>query len=325
MQKPVIAVLTAENEDFPPGLGAITDAAELRLANSRESLERALPGADILLVTDFRTEMLAECWHLADRLQWVHATSAGVDALMFPALQDSAIPVTNARGIFDGPIAEFVLGLVLAFAKDLPASVRYQDQHVWQHRDTEQIAGKRALIVGAGAIGRRIGRLLAGAGLAVDAVARSAREGDADFGRVHAQETLLDQLPEADYVVVAAPLTDTTRGLFGRQAFAAMKPTARFINIGRGPIVETDALVEALRNGEIAGAGLDVFEQEPLPADHPLWDLPQAILTAHMAGDVVGWREALSEQFLDNFRRWQAGEALQNVVDKARGYVPPTR
>ncbi len=323
MQQPVIAVLTGEGEELPPGLDAISDAADLRLANSRESLEQALPGADILLVTDFRTEMLAECWHLADRLQWVHATSAGVDALMFPGLQNSDIPITNARGIFDRPIAEFVLGLVLAFAKDLPASVRYQDQHAWQHRETETIRNKRALIIGAGAIGREIGRMLAAAGMQVDAVARSARQDDRDFGRVYAQHTLLEHLPEADFVVVAAPLTDATRGLFDHEAFAAMKPEARFINIGRGPIVDTEALVEALDNDAIAGAGLDVFEEEPLPAGHPLWDFPQAILSAHMAGDVVGWQEALTMQFLENFRRWQAGDALHNVVDKRRGYVPP--
>ncbi|WP_290649871.1 D-2-hydroxyacid dehydrogenase [Aquisalimonas sp.] len=325
MQQPVVTVLTAEDEPLPPGLDAVADAAELRLANSRTSLEQALPGTDVLLVTDFRTDILADCWRLADRLQWVHATSAGVDALMFPGLQHSDIPVTNARGIFDRPIAEFVLGLVLAFAKDLPASVRYQDRHQWRHRDTEEIRGKRALIIGAGSIGRQIGRVLGAVGMDVHAVARSAREDDPDFGRVHASHALLEQLPNADYVVVAAPLTGDTRGLFGAEAFAAMHPRARFINIGRGPIVQTDALVEALRNQTIAGAGLDVFEEEPLPADHPLWGFPQAILSAHMAGDVIGWREALTEQFVNNFRRWRAGESLQNVVDKRRGYVPPSR
>lgn len=325
MEQPVIAVLTAEDEPLPPGLDPIADQTSLLLANNRESLEQALPKADILLVTDFRTDMLAECWHLATRLRWIHATSAGVDALMFPELQSSSIPVTNARGIFDRPIAEFVLGLVLAFAKDLPASVRYQDQRQWQHRDTEKVEGKRALIIGAGSIGRKIGRLLGAVGLEVDAVARTARDDDPDFGRVHAQDTLLQQLPEADFVVVAAPLTDDTRGLFSTAAFAAMSPHARFINIGRGPIVDTDALVEALRAGTIAGAGIDVFEEEPLPRDHPLWTFPQAILSAHMAGDVVGWREALTKQFLANFRRWQADEPLHNVVDKVRGYVPPVQ
>ncbi len=325
MNSPVIAVLTAEGEPLPPGLEAIAERAELRLANSRERLEAALPGAEILLVTDFRTEMLEACWDQADALRWIHATSAGVDALMFPRLRDSDIPVTNARGIFDRPIAEFVLGVVLAFAKDLPASVRYQDRGEWVHRDTQSVRGRRALIVGAGAIGRQIGRLLAAAGLEVDAVARTARGDDPDFGRIHAQDDLLEHLPEADFVVVAAPLTEATRGLFDLRAFSAMNPEARLINIGRGPIVVTGDLVAALREGAIAGAALDVFEEEPLPPEHPLWRFPQAILTAHMAGDVVGWREALIEQFLGNLYRWEAGEALENVVDKGRGYVPPPR
>ena len=321
MQQPVIAVLTGEGEALPPGLDTIADTAELRLANSREGLEQALPGADILLVTDFRTEMLAECWPLADRLQWVHATSAGVDALMFPGLQNSEIPITNARGIFDRPIAEFVLGLILCFAKDFPGSLRHQAEREWVHRETERIEGKRALVVGAGSIGRQIGRLLNAVGLSVTAMGRSAREDDPDFGQVHAADQLHALLPDADYVVVAAPLTPDTEGLFDATAFSLMQPTARFINIGRGPIVRTEDLVAALDNGEIAGAGLDVFEQEPLPANHPLWTMQNAILSAHMAGDVIGWKEALSEQFVANFKRWQAGEPLQNLVDKERGYA----
>ena len=325
MEKPVVAVLTADNESLPPGLEAVADTADLRLANSRESLESCLPVADVLLVTDFRTDILEDCWHQASRLQWIHATSAGVDALMFPELQRSNLPVTNARGVFDRPIAEFVLGLVLAFAKDIPASVRYQDQHQWQHRETETVRGKRALVVGAGAIGRQIGRMLAAADMTVDAIARTPRTDDPDFGQIHSNDSLLERLPEADFVIVAAPLTDDTRGLFGGKAFDAMKSTARFINIGRGPIVDTDALVQALESGSIAGAGLDVFEEEPLPENHPLWRFPQAILSAHMAGDVVGWQAALTEQFLDNFRRWRAGEDLVNLVDKQQGYVPPLR
>jgi phosphoglycerate dehydrogenase-like enzyme len=130
-------------------------------------------------------------------------------------------------------------------------------------------------------------------------------------------------LPEADFVVVAAPLTDSTRGLFNASAFKQMGSHARLINIGRGPIVDTDALVGALEAQELAGAALDVFEQEPLPEDHALWGMEQVIVSPHMAGDFQGWREALSEQFLDNFDRWRNGESLENVVDKDRGYVPP--
>jgi len=139
---------------------------------------------------------------------------------------------------------------------------------------------------------------------------------DVGYGQLH------QRLAEYDFVVVAAPLTPATEGLFDAAAFAAMAPEARFINIGRGPIVRTDDLVAALREGQIAGAALDVFEEEPLPANHPLWDLPNTHLSAHMAGDVSGWRRALSEQFIDNFRRWRRGDPLRNLVDKEQGFVP---
>ncbi len=322
--KPVVAVVTAADEDWPPGLEPLHGEAELMLCNDQDSLSRYLPQADIVMVTDFRTDLLEDVWPDEHRIQWIHATSAGVDALMIPPIRDSDIPVTNARGVFDRPIAEFVLGQVLSFAKDFPGSLRYQQQHQWRHRDTERIEGKQALVVGAGSIGRQIARLLGAVGMRVDGMARSARDSDPDFDRVHPSDLLLQQLPEADYVIIAAPLTDETRGLFDAQAFRAMKASARLINIGRGPIVQTDALVQALRDGELAGAGLDVFEEEPLPEDHPLWTFPNVLISAHMAGDVVGWRETLIRQFIDNFRCWQQGKALPNQVDKARGYVPPT-
>ncbi|MCC5858122.1 MAG: D-2-hydroxyacid dehydrogenase [Ectothiorhodospiraceae bacterium] len=321
--KPAIAVLAAADEGWPPGLEALEGEAELKLCNDRGSLSRHLPEADILLVTDFRTELLEDVWPREHRIGWIHATSAGVDALMIPPIRDSAIPVTNARGVFDRPIAEFVLGLVLSFAKDFPGSLRYQQQCRWQHRDTERIEGQQALVVGAGSIGRQIARLLGAVGMRVDGVARSARDSDPDFERVHPADSLLEHLPDADFVVIAAPLTDDTRGLFGAGAFRAMKTSARLINIGRGPIVQTDALIRALEAGELAGAGLDVFEEEPLPADHPLWGFPNVLISAHMAGDVVGWRETLIRQFIDHFRCWQQGRDLPNQVDKARGYVPP--
>ena len=318
--KPIIAVLTAADEDRPPGLGPLEPRATLRFTSSRDGLVEAISDADILLVTDFRTTIAREAWPHARRLQWVHATSAGVDAILFPELRESDIPVTNARGIFDRGIAETVLGYILAFAKDFPRSLEMKRRHIWEHRDTERIDGRRVLVVGAGSIGRAIARLLRAAGMVVEGVANHARSHDPDFDTVYRAADLYDTLPRADYVVVATPLTRATRGLFGTEAFRRMAPTARFINIGRGPVVQTDALVEALRNGTIAGAALDVFEQEPLPDDHPLWEMPQVILTAHMAGDFIGWRKALSEQFIDNFERWMHREPLVNLIDKQRGY-----
>ncbi|PSF10691.1 D-2-hydroxyacid dehydrogenase [Marinobacter fuscus] len=319
--RPVITVLSSPGESAPPGIEAIKARAEVRFACDEASLRETLPGTDAMMVTDFRTEALEAAWGSADRLQWIHATSAGVDALMFPALIDSKVTVTNARGIFDRTIAEYVLCTILMFAKDFPTSIRLQINNQWQHRDTERAEGKQVLVVGAGSIGRQIARLVNAIGLNAHGIARTPRPDDPDFVAVHGNDELYEQLSHADYVVIAAPLTPQTEGLFDARAFAAMKSTARLINIGRGPIVNTDALLQALDKGDIAGAGLDVFEEEPLPPEHPLWARENVIMTAHMAGDFIGWKRALTDQFLENFDRWHKGEELFNFVNKGLGYA----
>ncbi len=320
-EKTRILVLTAPDEADLPGLEPIAERAEIRYARDEAALERYLPETDVLLVTDFRTEMLERAWPEKNPIRWVHATSAGVDRLMFPALVASEIQVTNARGVFNRGIAEYVLGAVLLFAKDTLSNLRYQREHRWVHRETELIRGKRALIVGAGAIGAEVAGVLKAMGMTVHGTARSERD-HPPFDHVYANDQLPELLPKADYVVVTAPLTPDTEGLFDRKLFQRMKPEARFINVGRGPIVKTEDLLAALQAGEIAGAVLDVLEEEPLPEDHPLWDLPNVMLSAHMAGDFIGWRRALGEQFVANFERWEKGETLTNLVDKRRGFVP---
>ncbi len=310
-----VVVLTENGPEDLPGLEALPDDTDLRWVEGETALRDALGDAQVLVVTDFRTGLLERCWPDKHQLQWVHATSAGIDALNFPALMDSDIAVTNARGFFDRGIAEYVLGAILLFAKDTLGNLYYQRRRQWCHRDTELIEARRVLVVGAGSIGTRVAGLLRAAGMSVSGLARSARPSD-DFEVIYAAGDLHRVLPEFDFVVITAPLTDETRGLFDRRAFAAMKKSARLINVGRGPIVNTDDLLTALRSGVIAGAALDVFEQEPLPAEHPLWQQPDVMISAHMAGDFVGWRRKLGEQFVANYKRWRAGEELHNLVQK---------
>ncbi|TQF00984.1 MAG: D-2-hydroxyacid dehydrogenase [Spiribacter salinus] len=323
-QPPKIVILTAPGEGLPDGLEALSGEAELLVAEDGVELRAALPGAQVLCVTDFRTNAISEAWSAADSLQWIHATSAGVDALLTAEVRESSIPVTNARGIFDRCIAEYVLGQIIAFCKDFAENQRLQQHHEWRHRETEPVTGRTVLVVGAGSIGRQIAQICGAMGMAVDGIGRRARPGDDDFGAIYAQADLISVLPDYDFVVIAAPLTPDTEGLFGAAEFQAMASSARLINIGRGPIVRTADLVSALQDGEIDGAALDVFEQEPLPAEHPLWDLPNVAISAHMAGDFIGWKRALSEQFITNYRRWAAGDALNNLVDKTHGFVPST-
>jgi phosphoglycerate dehydrogenase-like enzyme len=318
-REPRVLVLDAEPL---PRLDRLEGRARV-LHCDEKTLATRLPEADVLLVWDFLSDAVREAWPGAGpRPAWVHTASAGVDRLLFPELMDSPAVVTNARGVFDRPIAEYVAGLVLAFAKDFLGSWELQRQRRWVHRETAKVHGSRALVVGSGPIGRRVGVTLGALGIEVDLVGRSARDADPDFGRVHASESLPELLPRADWVVCVAPLTPATRGLFGRAAFERMKPGARFINVGRGQhVVEAD-LDAALRGGRLAGAALDVFAAEPLPQDSPLWDAPGLLVSPHMSGDTIGWRQDLAEQFCDNFDRWEAGEPLFNVVDKRLGYVP---
>ncbi|MDI9246089.1 D-2-hydroxyacid dehydrogenase [Marinobacter sp. CHS3-4] len=318
--KPVVTVLTAPGEQEPPGMDALRARAEVRMAWDEATLNDTLPGTNVMMVTDFRTEALAAAWPSADKLEWIHATSAGVDALMFPELIEGNVTVTNARGIFDRTIAEYVLCTILMFAKDFPNSMKLQANHQWKHRDTERAEGQQVLVVGAGSIGGQIGRLCKAIGLKPHGMARTPRHDD-NFVAVHGNDELTEQLGLADFVVIAAPLTPQTEGLFNTETFKAMKSSARLINIGRGPVVKTDDLVEALKTGEIAGAALDVFEEEPLPSDHPLWDMDNVIMTAHMCGDFIGWKRALTDQFLDNLDRWHKGQELFNLVDKKLGYA----
>jgi phosphoglycerate dehydrogenase-like enzyme len=327
--RPVVVV--ARGRNAPPALDAVAAAAEVRYAESPNEFRASLSGAQVLFVADFRSGMLRDAWPHARDLRWIHSSGAGVDPILFPELVRSPVVLTNSRGIYDHAMAEYVLGLMLAFAKHLPETLDLQRRREWRYRETERLDGRTVVIVGAGSIGREIARLLRAAGMRVLGVARRARPGtradggsstDQPFERVAGIEELHTVLPEGDFVVLVLPLTSETRGLFGAEALAKMKRSARLINVGRGPVLDEAALLDAVRSGRIAGAALDVFAGEPLPPDHPLWDVPGVIVSPHMSGDFVGWQAAVSALFVENFQRWLAGRPLLNVVDKERGYVP---
>ncbi|WUK77184.1 D-2-hydroxyacid dehydrogenase [Kribbella sp. NBC_00359] len=303
---------------MPPGLDGL--GVEFRFCDVG-GLGEAVRGARGLMLWDFFSTAVRDVWAEAGSVEWIHVTAAGVDTLLFDELRDSDVVVTNAHGVFDRPIAEYVLGAVIAQAKDSRRSLELQRRHEWQHRETRSILGATALIVGTGAIGRETARLLSAAGLQVRGAGRVARPDDPDFGEVVASSNLSAQVGWADHLVLAAPLTDATRGLVDTEVLAAMRPGAHLINVARGPIVDEVALLNALQDGRIA-ATLDVVDREPLPPDHPLWDAPNVTITAHMSGDVLGWRDTLAAQFATNVRRWLAGEPLLNVVDKKLGYIP---
>ncbi|MFJ2773418.1 D-2-hydroxyacid dehydrogenase [Streptomyces sp. NPDC087300] len=316
MSESTVLVLDAEPPEPPPRLGRLTGRARILHADE-SNLADQLPLADVLLVWDFSSHAVRDAWPgEGPRPRWVHTASAGVDHLMCPELAASDTVVTNARGVFDRPIAEYVAALVLAMAKDLPRTLDLQRERVWEHRETRRVGGTRACVVGSGPIGRAIVDTLKALGITTALVGRTARSG------VHGPADLDRLLARADWVVCAAPLTDDTRGMFDARRFGVMQPSARFVNIGRGALVVEADLVEALTKRWIAGAALDVFEQEPLPRESPLWTAPGLLVSPHMSGDTVGWRDELGAQFVELYEQWAAGEPPANVVDKKRGYVP---
>lgn len=317
---PVVAVVNYT--DTPPERlsSLVGDEATLRAASTRARLEAVLPDAEIALVWAYKSDLLEGSWELAGKVRWVHVAAAGVDRPLFPKLVESSAVLTNAAGVFDRPMAEWVLMCILAYVKEFFDNMEYQRERRWVNREVGVLEGQKALILGAGGVGRDIAHMLGKVGMDVEGVARSRRDGDPDFGTIHPIGDLAGLLPAADYVICALPLTAATRGLLGAEEFALMKPTARFINVGRGASVDEEAMIAALEEGRIAGAALDVFVTEPLPPDSPLWDLPNVYVSPHMSGS--GFEERLAVQFLDNLRRWKTGRPLLNVVDKRLGFVP---
>jgi phosphoglycerate dehydrogenase-like enzyme len=319
--RPKVVVMGASAEEPPPGIEAAAAMADLAFAPAASALAEAIADADAVFAWRSDRELLPEAWPKAMRLRWVQSASDGVDWLLFPELVESEVVVTNARGIFDRPIAEYVMGLMLVFAKGLIGVMEGQRHREWRHHQTEVLSGKRLLVAGVGPIGRAIGRAAFDLGMKVRGAGRTPRPGDEVFEGIAGTDDLADAVGWADYVVDALPATPATRHLFDARVFASMRRSARFINIGRGATVDETALVEALREGRIAGAALDVFEREPLPPDSQLWETPNMIVSPHMSGDFEEWLEAVVRLFVDNLHRFVAGEPLLNVVDKREGYV----
>ncbi|MGU9957718.1 MAG: D-2-hydroxyacid dehydrogenase [Arenicellales bacterium WSBS_2016_MAG_OTU3] len=320
MRKPVVVIQGASGPDELPGLEKIASDAEFRFTKTTQELREAILGADVLFAWNFKESRLQDVWDQAASLKWIHWGGAGVNAALFPELVKSSVRLSNCRGIFDRAMAEYTLGMMLVMAKGLDKVLDDQRATRWQYRMSETIENKNALLVGAGSIGRTIGRLLKANGLNIRAVGRSAREFDEDFDTFTATESLHQELPWADYVILVTPLTAETRGLFGTQQFAQMKTTARFINVGRGPCVNENDLIKALQSNKIAGAALDVYESEPLPESSPLWKLPNVFVSPHISGDFFEVDLVMVNKFLENFKRYKSNHPLLNLVDKKLGY-----
>jgi phosphoglycerate dehydrogenase-like enzyme len=303
----------------------VADVSEwTQLDTAADALEaaRKISGAEIVFLWMKTQSWLQDCWGNADSLKWVQSHSSGLDSLLFPAFVESSVVLTNGRGHFAPPLAEFVMTSALFFAKNLRMLEENRLQRRWQRYHPEELRGQTMGIVGLGGTGLATARLAKAFGMRVLAVKRNIRPGlviDC-VDELVAADRWRDLLPASDYVVNALPLTAETRGMFGVAEFRAMKNTACFINVGRGPTVRETVLVRALREGWIASAGLDVFEVEPLPAESELYALPNVIVSPHSADQTVSSLDVSAVMLRENVRRYLSGEPLENLVDKRRGY-----
>jgi phosphoglycerate dehydrogenase-like enzyme len=305
------------HRDFPK--------VEVDQRNSYKGVEEHIRDAEIFFGWSLRGEQV----RAAKKLRWIHSTAAAVHQLMSPELCASDIIVTNARSVHGAVVAEHAIALMFALAKCLPAAVRYQQQRVWaqeqisyQHPHPSELAGSTLGLVGYGAIGSEVARSAAALGMRVLVVRQHPQR---ESGMGHEIETFdpdrLDEvISQSDFLVLAAPHTDTTRRLINAERLARMKPTAYVVNVARGALIDEAALTDALRNHRIGGAALDVFDHEPLPADSPLWELDNLLITPHTAATSDKMWERHYALIKENLRRYLAGEPLLGLVDKRVGY-----
>ena len=291
----------------------------------QETLDRALPEADIA----FTAAIDRKAFPSLPRLKWVQSPAAGVGGMMSTELAASPVVVTSAKGIRARAIAEHVLAVTLALARQLPLVIRRQDEHRWALDEIEEAAqirtlgGRHMTIVGLGSIGIEVARIARPFGFQVAATRRRQSEPlppGVTLDEVAPPDRLLDLLAMTDVVVLSTALTPETRNVIGRPALDRIKRGAFLINVGRGKLIDDEAVVEALKDGRLGGAALDVFTREPLEADSPYWDLPNVIITPHMSGAMEDYWTPLVHLFADNLRRFERGEPLRNVVDKTAGY-----
>ena len=291
------------------------------LVNSAEALEAAPRDAEAILHWAGPRDQVRSAFLMSPNLRWVHSRSAGLDSMLFPELVQSAIPVTNGTGVFSQSLGEWALAVILFFAKDIRRLLRAQEACQWDQFDVEELPGQTVGIVAYGDIGRAVASRVHAMGMRVLALKRHAPTSPDPFvERFYGPAELNAMLAECDYVVAAAPLTAETHHMISDDAFGAMRSNAVVINIGRGPVIHQAALVRALAADRIKGAGLDVFEQEPIPPDDPIYKLPNVLISPHSADHTKDWLNQAMRFFLEQYQRFSSGQPLQNIVEKHLGY-----
>lgn len=303
---------------------SVSPSLEVVQSKDKEAAVRLIEDADVLFAGFFSRELFLA----ASRLKWIQAWGAGVDRFLFPEVVNSPVTLTSAAGVHPTPISEHVLGMMLCFCRKLHVSIRNQAERKWESFESEdaseqveELSGKTLGVVGLGRIGAEIARKAKCLGMRVIATRRDpSRPASEGVERLVPPGDLDQLLAESDFVVLSLPLTSDTRGMIGETQLRSMKQRGYLINVSRGKIVQEDKLIEALKKGWIAGAGLDTFENEPLPESSELWGFKNVIITPHVAGQTPYYMERLTNIFCENLSLFIRDQPLINVVDKTLGY-----
>lgn len=321
-RKPDKIVVFADSTDRVEWLAEVAPGVELVAVASPDAILPEIADAQVFVGFCMLSAIKA-----GTELNWVQTMSAGVGRCTADnTLKDRGILLTNAQRLYGPAMSEHTIALLLALNRRFDQFIKQQAQESWarsvEHGDsgTWELPGRTMLVVGLGGIGTEVARKAHALGMRVIATRNSRREGPEFVEYVGLADELMKLVPQADVVVNVTPLTPATTGLFDAAFFKAMKPTAYFINIGRGRSVVTDDLVAALEQGELAGAGLDVTDPEPLPAGHALWSMPRVIITPHVSARSNKSRDRMWTLVKENLRRYVAGEPMLSVVDLERGY-----
>jgi len=326
MPKPNLLAVCPPDHYVLRNLQPIQDLATIQIGSELSVLQREAADAEIILYSGLagKTATLQEIWPFVKKVRWIHSLSAGVEKILFPELIESPVVLTNARGVFKRPLAEFAVLGMLYFYKRVRRLVENQRLHRWDDFFVEMLPGKIMGVVGYGEIGRECAGLAKALGVKIFAVRRNPEKSGKDqiADRVFSPAELKEMLHQVDFLVAAAPLTPETHHMLSDREFEAMKPSAMVINVGRGPVVDEAALIRALQSKKIAAAALDVFEEEPLPESSPLWEMENVLISPHCTDRTrdPDWLDLSAQAFVENFRRYINGQELESVVDKKAGY-----
>jgi phosphoglycerate dehydrogenase-like enzyme len=316
-----LLVIARPSSPVLSSLSRVPQSVRVTVTDNPDELKAHAGNVDAILYAHGDTDLLKNILPQAVRCRWIHSLWTGVEGILGPELISHPAVLSNGRGVFRWPLADWVVAMMLFFAFDLKRVLEQQEQRLWKPFVSTTLEGRTLGIVGYGGVGSAVAERARPFGMKTLALRRRPElsQSDPDI-KNYAPNQINDLMAASDYLVVVTPLTAETRNLIGQNEIGAMKPSAVLINIGRGPVVDEAALIRALQSGAIRGAALDVFDAEPLPPEHAFWGMRNVFLSPHTADRVEGFLGPAFECFLENLNRFVRGEPLMNIVDKQAGY-----